>query len=138
MSSSDTTDELEPQFNPAQQAEALKLIERCAWGSMEQSIIDLESALRIAMEMTRHDFLRWEDEVKPALEDEGNFDDHLFVVRAGVELSDEDRRAYLAGLVKELALAWGLRRGGQENPSSPAGLLCGLNDISWIPTTATP
>lgn len=129
------------QLGPDQQARAVALIERCAWGSMDDSIRDLESALRMALELTWGDFLRWDDEVKPALEAERNFDDHLFVVRAGVELSDEDRRAYLGGLLQEIALAYGVTTGlvgdpigrEPESSSSPAALLCGLNDISWLP-----
>src|SRR5262245_41079749 len=60
-----------PQFDPSQQAEALALVESCPWGDTDYSICDMEAALRLAMEATSADYVRWENEVAPTLEDSG-------------------------------------------------------------------
>jgi hypothetical protein len=49
-----------PQFSPGQQVAALVVIEQCAWGDMDGAICDTETALRLAMDATRAEFLRWE------------------------------------------------------------------------------
>jgi hypothetical protein len=46
------------QFNPEQREQALTLLEKMAWGDMDGSILDLESALRLALEVTAEDFFR--------------------------------------------------------------------------------
>jgi hypothetical protein len=133
-----------PQFNPSQQAEALGLIETCAWGSMHDYICDTEAALRLAMESTSDDYLRWENEFRPALEDAG-YDEFSAPADLVAKMSDEEKRAYVAGLLRALALAYGVNTElglwsqglpiiGEESPGSPAALLRGLNDISWLPT----
>lgn len=135
---------MRPQFNPSQQAEALALIESCAWGSMHDYISDTEAALRLAMEATSDGYLRWENEFRMALEEAG-YDEVSAPADLVAEMSDAERRAYVAGLLRALALAYGVNTElgqwtngkpivGEETPGTPAALLRGLNDISWLPT----
>jgi hypothetical protein len=54
------------QFSPRQQEAALLVIERMAWGDMDNAIRDTETTLRLAMDATRAEFLRWQEELGPA------------------------------------------------------------------------
>jgi hypothetical protein len=128
------------QFGPSQEQAALDVIERMAWGDLDDAIRGLELCLRRALEATREDFVRWEDG-----DFEQRFGDEFSLADAQVEeLSSEDRLAYLARLLRSLALHSGVSavlgdgRGGlvgQEDASSPAALLRGLNDVAWTPVT---
>jgi hypothetical protein len=135
------------QFDPSQQLEALALIESCPWGSLDDHIRDMETALRLAMEMTADDYWRWENEFRPVHEFDaaGNIQDELTYPADVVgEMSDEEKRAYVAGLIRVLALAYGVNSElglwhgglpivGEASPGSLAALLRGLNDICWLP-----
>ena len=132
------------QFDLGQRNEALALIERMAWGSMDDDIRDLETALRLALEATADDFRRWEDEVVPALESEGYSDELNLPARRIADFTLAEKRCYVAGLLRTLAISYGVsaeyggaRTGlvGEECEGSPAALLRGLNDISWLPTS---
>jgi hypothetical protein len=57
------TDE-QRQFSDEQRERALALIESMAWGDLDGSITDMEAALRFAMEATREDFQRWEQDAE--------------------------------------------------------------------------
>jgi hypothetical protein len=126
----------EAQFDPSQQQAALVVIERMVWGDMDDAIRDLEICLRRALEATSADFRTWQDG-----DFEERFGDEFSLSDAQVEeLSSEDRLAYVARLLRSLALHYGVsaefgdgRDGlvGQAQPNSPAALLRGLD-----PTTA--
>jgi hypothetical protein len=118
-----------PQFGPGQQQAALALIEQMAWGDIDYAIRGVEETLRVAIDATRAEFLRWEEELEPTLGDE-------FPVPAAQveEMSDADKIAYLARLLRSLALQYGVTgRLGEADDNSPAALLRGLLDISWMP-----
>lgn len=130
------------QFNPTQQAEALVLLERMAWGDMDNAIRGLEICLRLALEATGEDFLRWENDLGPAFEDDGYSEFTLprEVIR---DMPLDEKLAYVARLLRSLALSYGVsfevgraRPGavGEADETSPAALLRGLNDILWLPT----
>jgi hypothetical protein len=141
------------QFSPWQQEAALVVIEQRAWGDMDNAIRDTETALMLAMDATRAEFLRWEEELGPAFEKEGIGDEFLVPAARVEEMSDGDKLAYLARLLRTLAISYGVDPGfgylvPGESPlerydrlesatrSSPGGLLRGLLDISWMPCTA--
>jgi hypothetical protein len=122
----------ESQFTQEQQARARAVIESCAWGSMDDYILDMETALRRAMEATRDALAVWE-----ARADDLGFEDEFELSADQVaELSDEWRLAYVARLLQTLALAYGVSPDTFENHEScPAALFRGLNDILWMPVT---
>jgi hypothetical protein len=137
------------QFGPDQQARAVALIHRMAWGDMDYAIRDVETVLGLAMEATRAEFLRWEHELGPLFEAEG-YDEFSVPATQVEEMSDGDKLAYVARLLRTLALSYGVDAGfgylvAGESPlerydrlehghgSSPAALLRGLNDITWMP-----
>jgi hypothetical protein len=135
--------EVTPQFDRGQQAEALALIEEMPWGHVDRAIRDMETVLRLAMEATSAEFWWWEEELGPQVEVEYGSE---FVVPADVvaEMTDADKLAYVARLLRTLAHAYGVNTEfglwrdptipGQAWDGSPAALLRGLNDISWVPT----
>jgi hypothetical protein len=137
------------QFGPGQQARAVALIEVMAWGDMDYAIRDVETALRLAMDATRAEFLRWEEDLGPLFEAEG-WEEFSVPATQVEELSDRDKLAYVARLLRTLACSYGVDPGfgylvpGESllerydrlehaHASSPAALLNGLNDISWTP-----
>jgi hypothetical protein len=130
------------QFNPEQRKRALALLERMAWGDMEGYLRTLESALRLALDATAEDFFRWEDQIGPELEAQG-FDEFSLPSGTVDAMSSEDKSAYVARLLRSLALSYGVHAefGGKEGGGlageayelSPAALLRGLNDILWLP-----
>lgn len=132
-----------PQFNAHQQAQALDLLEQLPWGDMDYAICDLEICLGRALEATREDFLRWENDLGPAFEEAG-YDEFTLPRTLIDDMPIEEKLAYVARLLRSLALAYGayydfgvLRRAslvGEADKSSPATLLRGLNDILWMPT----
>jgi hypothetical protein len=131
------------QLTPEQRERALALIEQMTWGDMDGYIRDLEAALRLALEATTEDFRRWEDHIGPELERDGY--NEFCLPPDTVEafaFSDEDKLAYIARLLRSLALSYGVgtefgagRDGlvGEAAKPSPAALLRGLNDILWLP-----
>jgi hypothetical protein len=129
------------QFNPAQRDEAIALLEHMTWGDMDCYICTLENALQRALKATAVDFQRWEDEVELTMEFEG-WDEFTVPETRVEEMSLEEKLAYVARLLRSLALSYGVgagfgRRGeflGEAQGISPAALLRGLNDIQWLPT----
>jgi hypothetical protein len=103
------------QFNPTQQAEALALLEIPAWGDMDNVIRGLEICLRLALEATFEDFLRWENDLGPAFEDDGN--DEFTLPREVIrDMPPEERLAYVARLLRSFGLDYGV---GYEFGSRP-------------------
>jgi hypothetical protein len=67
------------------------------------------------------------------------YDEYLLTPSDVHDLSEEWRLAYVARLVKSLALMYGGcddPLAGEAAPETPAGILRGLNDISWTPMTS--
>jgi hypothetical protein len=64
----------------------LILLETIAWEDMENSIHDVELALRLALEATEDDFRRWEEETGDRLED-GRFDEFSLPAKVVADLS---------------------------------------------------
>jgi hypothetical protein len=137
-----------------QQEAALIVIEQRAWGDMDNAIRDTETALRLAMDATRAEFLRWEEELGPEFEREGIGDEFLVPAERVEEMSDGDKLAYVARLLRTLAISYGVDPGfgylvPGESPlerydrlegaarSSPGGLLRDLLDVSWMPSAAS-
>jgi hypothetical protein len=127
------------QFDPGQQTEALALLEEMAWGDY---LRNMEGALRLALEATTDDFYGWEEELGPAMEADG-YDEFSVPPARLEELSLEEKVAYVARLLRTLALAYGVSAEfgvgqgglvGQAHQTSPASLLRGLNDVLWLPT----
>jgi hypothetical protein len=129
------------QFNPSQQTEAVALLEQMAWGDMDYAICGLEICLRRALDATAEEFLRWENDLRPAFEEDGydefNVPDDLIA-----NMQPEDKLAYVGRLLRSLSDDYGVtvefegvRMGlrGHDSDSSPAVLLRGLNDILWMP-----
>lgn len=130
------------QFNPRQRAEAIALLERMAWGSMDDAISDVEICFRRLLEGTSADLRRWENDLGPAAGEEG-WDEFTLPDGAIREMPAEEKLAYVARLLESLALAYGTHYDGGtrryrelagEAPTAPATLLHGLNDLLWIPT----
>jgi hypothetical protein len=125
------------QFGAQQQKEALALLESLTWGDMEMDIRALEDALRRSIEATRSDFLKWEAEAEGV----GMTDEFAVPAEVVADLSPEWRLAYVARLLRSLAMAYGVSTDWEgrlpvteEDKNSPAGLLRGLNDLLWVGT----
>jgi hypothetical protein len=142
-----------PQFSPGQQEAALVVIEQAAWGDMDGAICDTETALRLALDATRAEYLGWEEELGPAFEQEG-IGEFLVPAARVEEMSDADKLAYVARLLRTLALSYGVDAGfgylvPGESPlerydrlesayrSSPAGLLHGSSTSAGCPPPRT-
>src|SRR5687768_17083671 len=98
------------QFNEAQRAQALDLIESLAWGDMQTAIFGLEASLALALEATGDAIDRWE------AEGEERFGDEFELASEQVAgLDDEWRLAYLARLLHTTAHAYGV------TPEGPPG-----------------
>jgi hypothetical protein len=132
------TDELTAE----QRRQAIALIEELPWGDVEAQIRDLEEALWRALEATCGDLLRWE-----ARAEELGFQDEFSLSLEDVAaLTPEWRLAYVARLVRSLALAYGVPErelGGSpstliEDPDSVAGLVRGINDLIHLPSAPRP
>jgi hypothetical protein len=117
-----------PQFNPAMQAEALKLIESVPWGDMHYWIRDVEDALRQAFKATAGDYKRWWDEFDGG--QDRPYDEIATPTAVIAQMPDGERHAYVAGLIRALGRALGIGGPiGEVDPTSLAGLLHGLNDL---------
>jgi hypothetical protein len=130
------------QFNGGQQVDALALLEQLPWGDMHYAIVDMEECLRRALEATRDEFQQWENDLAPELETDG-YDEFTLPDELIEDMPPEQKLAYVARLLRSLALAYGVSADypsassalvGDEKSSSPAGLLRGINDITWMPT----
>ncbi len=112
------------------------------WDDTDRGICDLELALGRALEVTADDFRPWDEYLGPDLETRG-FDEFHMPPGVVEAMSDEDKLAYVARLLRTLAVSYGVSAGfgagrggvvGEADQSSPAALLRGLNDITWPPT----
>jgi hypothetical protein len=120
---------------PEQQERALRFLDDLPWDDVDGYIRAFEDALRVALEATREDFLRWEQHA-----DEAGYSDEFSLTQEQVdELSDEWRLAWVARLLRNMALMYGVGaefRGaplaGETEPWSVGGIVRTLNDISWI------
>jgi hypothetical protein len=131
-------------FNSNQRAEVLVLVERLPWADIDCAIRGMEVALRLALEATTDDFWRWEDEIGPDLEAYG-YDEFTVPAERIEHMSADEKFAYIARLLRTLAISYGVSAEfggaqtglvGEADESSPAALIRGLNDISWMPTQA--
>jgi hypothetical protein len=125
-------------LNAEQQERVIDLVAELPWGDVDGAICCLEEALRLALEATDHAFPHWET----LAEDIGEEDEFSLTPEQVRDLSPQQRLAYLARLLRTLALTYGVNAGfgdgthiGQEQPYTPAAILRGLNDISWTPCT---
>jgi hypothetical protein len=129
------------ELNWDQRHRVLHLIDGIAWGDMDRSICALEATLGLALKVTVDDLAHWEEELEPRLNANGIQDEFSVPAEAVEAMSTEERLAYVARLIKTVGLVYGLYGGfsarAQELPvgadQSPAALLRGLNDISWLP-----
>jgi hypothetical protein len=128
----------EKQFDSDQRERALELLESLPWEDLDGARRTIEETLRLAMEATRNSFRRWEDEAEAT----GYVDEFSVSPSEADELSDRCRLAYVARLLRTLALSYGVCTEfggkqfiGQEAPNSVAALVRGLNDISLIRLT---
>lgn len=124
--------------NVEQQGRVLDLVKELPWADVDGAICGLEEALRLALEATDDAFTHWET----VANDIGVEDEFSLAPDQVRDLSLEERLAYLARLVRSLALNYGVGAGfgdgthvGEEHPYTPAAILRGLNDISWMPCT---
>jgi hypothetical protein len=122
-----------------QQARVVGLVSKLAWGSVDDALRDMELALRLALEATREAFRMWEE----SADDEGFEDEFALTPDQVRNLSPEWQLAYVSSLLRTLALSYGVSAGlgggplvGEADTNTPAILLRGLNDISWMPTTS--
>jgi hypothetical protein len=130
------------QFNPDQQRRALALLESQPWEDIDGAVRTFEDALRRAMEATRRDFREWERDLGPRLEHAGGWDEFTLPDENINGLSCEEKLAYVARLLRTLAMMYGVTTDyifteaslvAGEDPNSPAAILRGLNDITWMP-----
>ena len=119
-----------------QQTRMIGLVVDLPWGDVEGAICGLEEALRLTLEATAEAFSSWDD----VATDIGVADEFSLSHEQVQDLSPEERLAYVARLVRSLALNYGVNAGfgegplvGNESAESPAGILRGLNEISWMP-----
>ena len=125
-------------MNAEQQAEVIDLVSEQPWDDIDAAIRDMETALRLALAATGEAFLIWEERA-----DNAGFQDEFSLTPDQLEdLSLEWRLAYIARLLRSLALSYGIsaefgggRLVGEERSATPAAILRRLNDISWTQTT---
>jgi hypothetical protein len=109
------------------------LAEDFAVEDFSYALSDMEKALLLAVEATKHLVDEWDEE--------GLGCDEFSVPRETVEsMSDRQRLIYVGQLVQTLCLHYGLGHGEpkavlEAAPSSPAQLLRGLNDLLYLPST---
>ncbi len=87
-----------------------EILERMPWGDTERDIRDVELILRLALEATEDAFMRWENVLGPAFESEGYSEVNLPADRIE-EMSQKDRFAYVARLLRTLAISYGVDPG---------------------------
>jgi hypothetical protein len=125
-------------MNAEQQGRVLDLVKELPWADVDNAICGLEETLQLALEATDYAFPHW----KTVANDIGVEDEFSLTLDQVQDLSPEERLAYLARLVRSLALNYGVGAGfgdgshvGEEHPYTPAAILRGLNDISRTPCT---
>ena len=121
-------------MNDDQQVRVATFLAGLPWKDVEGAIRDIELNLRLLLAATREPFRMWEAEA-----DGRGFPDEFSLAEDDVrDLSDEWRLAYVARLIRSLALVYGVGEDpavSDAEPDTPAGILHGLNDISWTPMT---
>ena len=98
----------------------------------------MEVALRLLLEATGDDLLRYDEELEEEVEARWG-DEFSVSLELVAEMSPERKLAYLAQLIKSLSLSYGVSLDGRGaglvlvagDAPSPAGLLRGLCDESW-------
>jgi hypothetical protein len=124
------------QLSERQKREVIAVIESCTWGDMELHIRSVEAALERVLQATAEDFPLWE------AEGEGRYADEFSISEEDIAgMSAEWRLAYIARLVRSLALCYGVATAEFGNapplllaePNSPGGLLRALNDLIMLP-----
>jgi len=133
------------QFDRGQQRRALELLESVPWGDLDRALQVFELCLQLLLEVTADDFRRWEDGLGERLEVEYGCGECEVPARVIADFDEWERLAYVARLLRTLAMMYGVssdvvtRVGeqailvGEEDAHSPAALLRGLNDITWTP-----
>jgi hypothetical protein len=109
-------------------------VDKTPWGDVAGTLDATDEALRLALLVTRDDFLEWEARFEAAGVDE------FMLARQRAPLSAKDRSALLARLIRDVALNYGM---GTEigdhlghisdepyNASSPARVLLALIDAA--------
>jgi hypothetical protein len=122
-------------MNVEQGVRVLELVNDLPWADVDGAICDFELNLRLLVDATRDSLLLWEAEA----DKRGFHDEYLLGADDVRDLSEEWQLAYIARLVQNLALMYGsgdTSDAGEPARDTPAGLLRGLNDISWTPTTS--
>jgi hypothetical protein len=122
-------------LHPDQQARAIEFLNSMPWGDVDGAVQSFETALRLALEATGDAFLQWEQQA----EARGYDDEFSLTYDDLAALSDEWRLAYVARLLRSLALAYGVSAGfdsgplvGEASLASLGDIVRTLNDISWI------
>jgi hypothetical protein len=125
-------------MNEEQRTRVFDLVSELPWADFDAAILDQELNLRLALEATQEAFLMWEAAAK-----DNGFEDEFSLTPSQVrELPSKWRLAYVARLLRNLALSYGVSTEfgggplvGADYPATPAAILRGLNDISWTPGT---
>lgn len=123
------------QWTSAQREQVLALVDSVPWGDIDGGIRTVEEGLRLAMEATAGDYLRWENEAF-----ELTFGDEFSLPPAAVRnLNPADRLAYVGRLIMSVASVYGMPTESPEpgvatvaavdDPGSIAELVHALNDI---------
>ena len=113
----------------------------CADTDFLDARIEVDESLLRAMQATSSDFEHWE-----LHSEEMGFEDEFSLTSDDVaNMADEWKLAYIARLLRSLALAFGVGTEfgdrvlvAEHYPSSPAALLRGLNDIACMPLMKLP
>jgi len=94
------------QFDRQAAAEMLAVIDAVPWGDLAVSAGDVDQVLRLALEATTQAFLLWETDGAG----ERRYGDEYSLSAADVDsLDDQWRMAYVARLLRSLALCWGVQ-----------------------------
>jgi hypothetical protein len=85
---------------------------------MDGYIRGMEEALRLALEATSGDFYRWEEEIGPPLEARG-YDEFSLPEAFLQAMRTEEKLAYVARLLRSLALQYGVSAYQPQSPRRP-------------------
>ena len=128
-----------PQFNRQARVQALAAIESQPWGDLSPSVTAIDQALLLAMEATTGAFLLWEAD---GAGEQLFGDEFALTVQQVADLGPEWRLAYVARLIRTLALYWGVATEFSTSPlgapdeagSCPGSLMRRLSAIAGSPT----
>lgn len=127
-----------PQFDRQARVRALAAIESRPWGDVSQAVKTIDQGLLLAMEATTGAFLLWQ------ADDAGEQlfgDEFTLTAQQVADLDPEWRLAYVARLIRSLALCWGVATefsssalGARDEASSrPGSLMRNLTAIAGSP-----